>query len=50
MSERENKKACIGIDVSKGSSHFQAFYCAGVPASEPIILNILSVVFRTSIP
>lgn len=29
----ENKKACIAIDVSKGCSHFQAFYSAGVPAS-----------------
>ncbi len=39
MSERENKKACIGIDVSKGSSHFQAFYSAGVPASEPTYIE-----------
>lgn len=30
----ENKRACIAIDVSKGSSHFQGFYSAGVPASE----------------
>lgn len=32
---RENKRACIAIDVSKGNSHFQGFYSAGVPASEP---------------
>ena len=30
----ENKRACIAIDVSKGISHFQGFYSAGVPASE----------------
>ena len=30
----ENKRACIAIDVSKGSSHLQGFYSAGVPASE----------------
>lgn len=30
----ENKRACIAIDVSKGHSHFQGFYSAGVPASE----------------
>lgn len=33
---RENKRACIAIDVSKGNSHFQGFYSAGVPASEVI--------------
>ncbi len=32
--QRENKRACIAIDVSKGSSHFQGFYSAGVSASE----------------
>ena len=32
--ERENKRACISIDVSKGSSHFQGFFSAGVPACE----------------
>ncbi|MDE8065595.1 IS110 family transposase [Erysipelothrix rhusiopathiae] len=30
----ENKRSCIAIDVSKGISHFQGFYSAGVPASE----------------
>lgn len=33
--EKENKKSCISIDVSKGSSHFQGFLSAGVPISEP---------------
>lgn len=31
---RENKRACIAIDVSKGKSHFQGFYAAGIIASE----------------
>lgn len=31
---KENKRACIAIDVSKGKSHFQGFWSAGVPASE----------------
>ena len=30
----ESKRSCIAIDVSKGTSHFQGFYSAGVPASE----------------
>lgn len=30
----ENKRACIAIDVSKGNSHYQGFYSAGVPATE----------------
>lgn len=31
---KENKRSCIAIDVSKGSSHFQGFFSAGVPASD----------------
>ena len=32
--KKENKRCCIAIDVSKGSSHFQGFFSAGVFASE----------------
>lgn len=31
---RENKRSCIAIDVSKGNSHFQGFFSAGIFASE----------------
>ncbi len=34
MKNRDNKRACIAIDVSKGSSYFQGFWGAGVKASE----------------
>lgn len=35
MVTKENKKPCIGVDVSKGSSHFQCFLSAGKPYTEP---------------
>ena len=35
MITKENKKPCIGIDVSKGESHFQEFKSPGNPISLP---------------
>lgn len=34
MITKENKKPCIGIDVSKGESHFQLFLAPGNPYGE----------------
>lgn len=34
MITKENKKPCIGLDVSKGESHFQCFISAGINVGE----------------
>ena len=33
------KRACIALDVSKGNSHVQAFYSAGLKATEVIVIQ-----------
>ena len=39
MFQRENKKACVSLDVSKGSSHVQAFYSVGQKATDVCIIK-----------
>lgn len=39
MLERENKKPCVALDVSKGSSHVQAFTSSGVKVTEVCVIK-----------
>jgi transposase len=39
MFQRENKKACVSLDISKGSSHVQAFYSVGQKANDVCIIK-----------
>ena len=39
MFQRENKKACVSLDVSKGSSHVQAFYSVGQKATDVCVIK-----------
>lgn len=45
--QRENKRSCIAIDVSKGRSYFQGFFSSGVPASESTVFEHTKSGFET---
>lgn len=39
MLDRENKRPCVSLDVSKGSSHVQTFFSCGEKAVDPIVIK-----------